>query len=382
MVEHAAMDTDTHGQARTHRKSSTVRLQLVPRDGSVDRRDELLRNVVALLSMVSDGCSDELMAIYDSVMLRLAEIAQMPVRAETARRLADLRRAPTGIIRHLALDEIEVAQPLLIRSPLLGDQDLCTVAELRGTLHRRAIAARPDLSAPVVAVLVQRGDDGVRRVLAGNVTARIPGSAFRCMLEQAQADPELQELIAARPRLPDEVAATLASFATPRAASLLRRRTRRPRRDPVAPGPDDAERRLRIAALCAGHDFAGAEKRIAAAEKAAALDIAAVAGFSADNRFAEAAVGLARLSGFPLGEVLDWFINCDHGVLLVAVRALGGGEGEFRRLLDAGPWRFRMSARQRGEALRQFISLDADTASAMLARRQAGSPQPAPRLQP
>jgi uncharacterized protein (DUF2336 family) len=206
------------------RDTSLVNFRALQSEASQGRRSELLKDVTELLGLVSDPRDDNLLRVYDSVMLRLAEMVEPSVRIEIAARLAHLRRAPDGIVRKLALDEIEIAQPLLICSPVLNDDALIGIAEIRGNAHRRAIAARPGIGASVISVLAERGDDGVRRILAGNVSARFSEEGCRHLIDQARRDPEMQDLIAVNPAIPVTVLEELCGFAPPALAAQIRKR--------------------------------------------------------------------------------------------------------------------------------------------------------------
>ncbi len=169
---------------------------------SAERRGELFRHVTALLVLVVDRCLQEHLDVYDAVLVQLADMVAPPMRGEAAERLAGLGRAPAGIVRRLALDDIEVAAPLLSRSAALAEEDLVAIARSRGEPHRLAIAARPDLSARVAETLVEHGEDPVCRAVAGNRSAAISARAFRRLNEQARRDPALRCLLAARDDVP------------------------------------------------------------------------------------------------------------------------------------------------------------------------------------
>ena len=209
------------------RDTSLVNFRALQNEASQDRRSELLKDVTELLGLVSDPRGDNLLHVYDSVMLRLAEMVEPSARVEIAAQLAHLRRAPDGIVRKLALDEIEIAQPLLVCSPVLNDDALIGVAEIRGNAHRRAIAARPGIGEQVVRVLVERGDDSVRRVLAGNVSAYLTEGVCGRLVDQARRDPEMVELLAVHPGTPVVVLEELAAIAPEALAGRIRERVAR-----------------------------------------------------------------------------------------------------------------------------------------------------------
>lgn len=182
--------------------SSLVDFRALKREPERLRGGDLVRDVMKLLRMVSDHASDGVLDAYDSVLLRLSGMVEPEVRAEIAADLARQRRVPPAIVRHLALDDIEVAEPLLILSPVLSDSDLCGIAEIRGVPHRRAIARRPLIGTTVTDLLIARGDDSVRRALAGNITARLSPAGREALGKQAERDPSMRELLssaAARP---------------------------------------------------------------------------------------------------------------------------------------------------------------------------------------
>ncbi len=206
----------------TMRESSLVNFRALQHERSRDRRGELLKNVTELLGLVSDQRTPDLLDVYDSVMVRLADMADSRARAGIALQLAHMRAAPNGIVRKLALDEIEIAHPLLVCSPALTDDDLLGIIALRGSAHRRAIATRPGLSDAVARVLIRRGDDGTRRTLASNYTAHLSSETFDLLLDQARKDRDMQELLAAHPAAPSSVLRALAEFADPHVAEKIR----------------------------------------------------------------------------------------------------------------------------------------------------------------
>jgi hypothetical protein len=70
-------------------------------------------------------------------------------RAYVAERLAVRLDAPVTVVRLLARDRIEVAEPLLRRSPVLGPLDLLAVIAATGPAHHALIAERPGIGEEV-----------------------------------------------------------------------------------------------------------------------------------------------------------------------------------------------------------------------------------------
>jgi uncharacterized protein (DUF2336 family) len=101
---------------------------------------ELMRNMAKLFRHVVDRCDDEQIAKYDEVLCQLAEIVEAEARADVAKMLAPLNRAPGTVVIKLAHDEIEVAAPLLEYSSVLSDDDLIEIVQGASNDHRFAIA--------------------------------------------------------------------------------------------------------------------------------------------------------------------------------------------------------------------------------------------------
>jgi hypothetical protein len=108
----------------------------------VDMRPTLLRVLTDLyLQRPTHTPEDE--RYYTELALRLIEATDVPERAALAARLAPFPSAPAAVIERLARDTIEVARPILERSPCLTAAHLAAIAEDRGGAHAQIIATRP-----------------------------------------------------------------------------------------------------------------------------------------------------------------------------------------------------------------------------------------------
>lgn len=153
------------------------------------RRASLLERVSDLFLTGAAGCSDERLAIFDDVLMRIAAEIEVKARAALARRFATLDNAPPKLIRKLAFDDaISVAAPVLAGSPQLTDADLIEAARTKSQDHLYAITRRLSLSEEVTDVLVARGDPRVVRSTARNRGARFSTPSYERMIEQARKD--------------------------------------------------------------------------------------------------------------------------------------------------------------------------------------------------
>jgi uncharacterized protein (DUF2336 family) len=101
--------------------------------GTASQRLRALKRVCDLFASGSARYSIGQIAVFDDVLLKLAELVETEARARLARRLAALPDAPPRMIRALASDAaIEVAGPVLRYSERLEDPDLIESASTQG----------------------------------------------------------------------------------------------------------------------------------------------------------------------------------------------------------------------------------------------------------
>src|ERR1700680_1827025 len=89
----------------------------------IDMRPTLLR-VLTDLYLQRPAHTPEDERYYTELALRLIDATDLAARAALAERLASYPSAPHAVISRLARDEIEVATPILERSPCLPNSDL------------------------------------------------------------------------------------------------------------------------------------------------------------------------------------------------------------------------------------------------------------------
>jgi hypothetical protein len=87
---------------------------------------------------------------YTELALRLIDATEVSERAALAARLASYPSAPQPVLERLARDVVEVAGPILERSPWLGPAEVKAPAAASGDAHGESIATSPG-GAPQVA---------------------------------------------------------------------------------------------------------------------------------------------------------------------------------------------------------------------------------------
>jgi uncharacterized protein (DUF2336 family) len=165
------------------------------------QRSEMLRRVTDLFIVGAPQYTDDQIALFDDVFVRLALEIESSARALLAARLAPIPNAPPGTIRKLAFDsEIDVAGPILSQS-----ERLCALIENASEMsqeHLFAISQRRHLNAVVTDVLVERGDRVVAMSAVSNSGARFSEGGFAKLVGRSEGDDELAERVGARPEIP------------------------------------------------------------------------------------------------------------------------------------------------------------------------------------
>jgi hypothetical protein len=113
---------------------------LARRDG-VDIRPTLVRVLTDLYVQKSAHTAEE-ERHYTELALRLIDAVDVATRVTVARKLGAYPRAPFAVVRRLARDVIEVAEPILTQSRALSDAELAAIIKDFGLSHAAAIARR------------------------------------------------------------------------------------------------------------------------------------------------------------------------------------------------------------------------------------------------
>jgi len=181
--------------------SKLHQLIALAQEPSSERRRELLREVTDLFFTADAPHGDTQKALFDDILTHLAGEMEEAVRAELAQRMADNDDAPPKLILGLARDSIAIAQPILKSSRALAIADQVHIARTSSEDHLRALSQRPNVSASVTDVIVERGDDETLGQLLRNVTAELSRGAEEAVVDRAQANPALHEAVVMRQNL-------------------------------------------------------------------------------------------------------------------------------------------------------------------------------------
>lgn len=119
---------------------------LAGREG-VDVRPTLLRVLTDLYVQKAKHARDEELR-YTELTLWLLTSADVQTRGAVARKLATFSGAPPAVVRRLARDAFEVAEPILLYSSVLGDDEFLAIADQIKGRHAQAVKARKTAVSP------------------------------------------------------------------------------------------------------------------------------------------------------------------------------------------------------------------------------------------
>jgi uncharacterized protein (DUF2336 family) len=192
--------------------AQTAQLLSLARSREPADRERLL---VGIVEMCDAGQAEgrptapEVQILLDSIFMTLVVEAERDIRTRLAQSLADAAWAPPALINILALDEIEIARPIIARSPILRDHDLIRLLVQATLEHQIEIARRPQLSPAVVEAILAKDESAVLTALASNPTAQISPEGLRRLVDKAREVVALRSPLARHPNLSGDLAEQL-----------------------------------------------------------------------------------------------------------------------------------------------------------------------------
>lgn len=299
---------------------------------SEEQKNNTIMRVTDMFSARADDYNAEQVSVFDVVIGRLASGVTVQSRVELSERLSSLAKAPHGVVRQLALDEIVVARPVLTRSIMLGESDLIAVASTKGRDHMLAITERPDLTTPVTDYLVVKGDRVISHALAHNETAKFSPRGMGLLVTRAFADDALQVALGGRDDIPAELMVNLANAARDSARRRLLNRAA-PQAAPGRAQDDTAQ----IATAEHSEERDAASKAMRALAAKGQLDETALAGFAQRAATDEVVCAISVLAKISLHASEQAVLGTDRDAVLVIGKAMGWNWTTVKALIGLRP---------------------------------------------
>ncbi|GJM02190.1 MAG: hypothetical protein DHS20C08_06910 [Rhodomicrobium sp.] len=337
-------------------------LQSLSNTKSSDSRRQLLHRITDLFEHTSDEQDESHNLAFDQIMDKLAYELETSVRAEFANRLADLPNAPTNVSQKFALDEIDVARPLLQKSKVLSDDFLIRVAQTKSQEHLMAISQRPDITTRVTDVLVDRGNERVLENVTSNKGANFSRKSFEKLTKHANENETLNNLLEGRADTPEDLLEIIKDQVTNKI-----------REEAAEAGIDISSDEIRhtVDQKSASIEISEAEKQAALQEidylhKRKQLDERVVVHYVKLNKPVETIYCLSLMTDIDEPIVRHCLLQAELPALAVLCKSSGFQRSTFASLLQLRENLSDITGSQIVDAIRRYETLDLSTAHSVM----------------
>jgi uncharacterized protein (DUF2336 family) len=280
------------GQAPPRAGLSMDDVRVLQDDRSPEARAVVARKFGEQFDELSSGGHAELAQAVLGLLVRDVARGVREVLAET---VAQSPNMPRAVAMALAGDEIEVARPLLERSPMLDDAGLIEIIRTNSMQYALAAAARANLSETMTTVLVDTRDRQVVARVVGNAGARFSMATLNRVVEDWRADTTIHDRLVRRPELPFELVEQLVGMIGDRLEWELVR-TRRMPADQARQLMRATRERATISMVSREHGDRGIERRVRECMVAGGLGPETLLSYLRDGDVAAFEIALALLS--------------------------------------------------------------------------------------
>lgn len=187
-------------------KIASKDLLLLAQKKSFSARNELVENISDLFLSSEGRLNEHERALMNDVLLKLVKSVEKSVKQELSKRLAGIDDVSPELAAKLANETIDIAEPMLVKSGVLKDEQLIEVIRNRTEAHRMAIAIRDHVSEEVSNVLIENSGEDVVEALIHNDNARISDLSIKYLVAESKNVDQFQEPLLNRQDLPADLA--------------------------------------------------------------------------------------------------------------------------------------------------------------------------------
>jgi uncharacterized protein (DUF2336 family) len=193
-------------------------------DKSEAARTALVSQTAVQFLDESDAANLMERTLFADILVRLYKHARQDVRQKLSSALAMAEWAPANLVRELALDTIDIAEPIIAFCPVVNDDILIEVVRACGLEHRLCVAERPHIGQEVCGALIAVDDERVLCALAENATAHIDPDDFGLAMDMLRGSAEGLDVLVQRYDLPTKMVATAYALAGSQARQVIANR--------------------------------------------------------------------------------------------------------------------------------------------------------------
>ncbi len=172
-------------------------------------RERLMLALAKLCDLPEANASERARTVIRELFMSLVEGAERAIRLHLAEAIAPARWAPSSLINALALDDIDIARPIIAKSPVLEDDDLIRILVAATLEHQIEVARRPGISGGVVDEIMKDAQPPVMAALAANETAQMTPQAMHDLVAASRSIAALRSPLARHPQLTDDLGKVL-----------------------------------------------------------------------------------------------------------------------------------------------------------------------------
>ncbi|MEP3231667.1 MAG: DUF2336 domain-containing protein [Hyphomicrobiales bacterium] len=334
-----------------------------------DASSEQLFDLMFDFFVASKDEPHENLSMCEDVLTQLIAYVEVEARRRISERLSHLDYAPRRVVKTLAIESIDVAKPVLTRSPVLEDEDLLMVTRVCGSQHLEAIAQRPEISAFVTNELMRLGGIQVWERVARNSGASLEDKTVGFLVNRSKENPRIQLSLIDRQDLPESTLAKLVS----EAGETVRAHLHHSGRAHLVKHLESAEaataKRIREGSSLHGMDFETALNKVLQESQQIRLNWGHLMEAASRDNFPRTCAIFAYLSDMKIEEAIHWLSRSEIDPAIVAFKALNLHRDLVATLLRTGPWQRILSTKKRIEALKTFDRLNPILAERSFAAR-------------
>lgn len=260
-------------------------------------------------------------SLANAILTLLVKDVEQQVRRMLAETIAASPNVPPATAGLLARDEIDVARPVLERSPVLDDAELADIVRTHAMQYALAVAGRERISERLAADLVDTRDPEVVARVVANAGARLSARTLSRIAADHAGDGDVQNRLISRPALPWEVIDQLVAEVGRRLEwSLVNRR----RVDPEQAGRLVAMARDRVSSAFAASDRTthSIERELRRRFVAGDLGSEDILVFLRDGQVRAVEAGIALLAGVDVVRARQLLYGFDRrGLVALCARA-------------------------------------------------------------
>ncbi|WP_420411248.1 DUF2336 domain-containing protein [Roseibium sp.] len=158
-----------------------------------EKRHQLVEHVTDLFINGADSYQTEEITLFNTLLENMLPTMEAEQKQKVSEQLAPIPSTSHDLAVSLAGEQIEIARPMLTQSEVLKNEDILKLAKTMGQSHLLAISQRKHLESNVTDVLLERGEQPVKRSVAANTGAEISDWGSRLLVKLAESDDQIRD---------------------------------------------------------------------------------------------------------------------------------------------------------------------------------------------